>query len=202
MVTTKLYVEGGGDSKALRIECRRGFSEFLKKAGLAGRMPRIVACGGRQNAYESFRVAVERTSIPSLPLLLVDAEEAVEGEDPWEHLRHRDRWERPSAARDDQCHLMVQCMEAWFLADRAALEHHFGQGFRATALPANPRVEEIPKTDLIEGLDRAARGAAHGRYAKGDQSFRILAHLDPAKVEAAAPYARRFLEAVRAAAER
>jgi hypothetical protein len=198
MVSLRLYVEGGGDSKALRTQCRRGFSEFLKKAGLAGRMPRIVACGGRQNTYESFRIAAEAATSASLPLMLVDSEEAVREEAPWEHLRHRDRWERPPGARDDQCHLMVQCMEGWFLADREALDRHFGQGFRPTALPANPRVEEVSKADVIEGLDRAARSTAQGRYAKGDQSFRILANLDPAKVEAAAPYARRFLAAVRA----
>ena len=40
----KVYVEGGGDrNKALQTQCRRGFSEFVKKNGLAGRMPRIVA---------------------------------------------------------------------------------------------------------------------------------------------------------------
>jgi hypothetical protein len=57
-VSFKLYVEGGGDrNKALQTECRRGFSEFLSKAGLKGRMPRIVACGGRTQTYDSFRTA-------------------------------------------------------------------------------------------------------------------------------------------------
>ena len=50
MVELHLYVEGGGDSKVLRTACRRGFSEFLAKAGLQGHMPRIVACGGRSQA--------------------------------------------------------------------------------------------------------------------------------------------------------
>lgn len=54
MVGMKLYVEGGGDTNLLRTACRQGFSEFLKKAGLAGRMPRVVACGGRQDAYDAF----------------------------------------------------------------------------------------------------------------------------------------------------
>ncbi len=197
-MSLRLYVEGGGDSKALKTECRRGFSEFLKKAGLVGRMPRIHACGGRQNAYETFRIAVAQKSAPALPLLLVDSEEAVQGDGAWEHLRNRDHWERPPTVRDEHCHLMVQCMESWFLADRQALERHFGQGFRATALPTNPRVEEVPRAEAVEGLDRAARDTAQGRYSKGEQSFRILATLDPMKVETAAPFARRFLEAIRA----
>lgn len=54
----KLYVEGGGDSAALKTACRAGFSEFLSKAGLKGKMPRIVACGSRQNAYDSFCTAI------------------------------------------------------------------------------------------------------------------------------------------------
>lgn len=41
----KIYVEGGGDSKELKTRCRRGFSNFFEKAGLKGRMPRVVACG-------------------------------------------------------------------------------------------------------------------------------------------------------------
>jgi len=32
--TVKLFVEGGGDSKALRSECRAAFSSFLQKSGL------------------------------------------------------------------------------------------------------------------------------------------------------------------------
>ena len=47
MVTVRLYVEGGGDAKSLRTACRRGFREFLLRAGLGGSMPRIIACGPR-----------------------------------------------------------------------------------------------------------------------------------------------------------
>ena len=50
MVGVKLYVAGSGDAKPLKTACRKGFSEFLKKVGLTGRMPRIVACGSRENA--------------------------------------------------------------------------------------------------------------------------------------------------------
>ncbi|WP_156013419.1 hypothetical protein [Thioalkalivibrio sp. HK1] len=43
----KIYVEGGGDIKVLKTKCRKGFRNFFRKAGLDGRMPRVVACGGR-----------------------------------------------------------------------------------------------------------------------------------------------------------
>ncbi|MDR0720595.1 MAG: hypothetical protein LBF78_13230, partial [Treponema sp.] len=59
----KIYVEGGGDTHTLRTACRRGFSGFLEKAGLKGYMPRIVACGSRNNAYADFCTAM---TLPAL----------------------------------------------------------------------------------------------------------------------------------------
>jgi len=71
MVDCKLYVEGGGGSKLLRTECRAGFSVFLEKAGLRDAMPRIVACGSRNEAYDKFCIAVEHGQ---RAFLLVDSE--------------------------------------------------------------------------------------------------------------------------------
>jgi len=74
-VTVKIYVEGGGDhNKALQTECRRGFSEFFRKAGLKDRMPRVVACGGRRHAYDSFRTSHENAGQDDPPILFVDSE--------------------------------------------------------------------------------------------------------------------------------
>ena len=33
-MTVKLYVEGGGDTRVTKAECRRGFAEFFRRAGL------------------------------------------------------------------------------------------------------------------------------------------------------------------------
>lgn len=101
MVGLKLYVEGGGDSKTLRTACRRGFAEFLRKAGFVGRMPRIVACGGRRHAYDDFCTAIRNGESA---MLLVDSETPVavnhnpdeegKGGQPWAHLEARqgDQW--------------------------------------------------------------------------------------------------------------
>ena len=89
MVGIKLYVEGGGDTNLLKTACRRGFTEFLKKVGLAGHLPRIVACGSRKNAYDSFCTAMEQGE---RALLLVDSEETVSSDpphQPWQHLGRR-----------------------------------------------------------------------------------------------------------------
>lgn len=191
MVSIKLCVEGGGDSKILRTACREGFRTFIEKAGLAGMMPRIVACGGRDNAYNDFVIAHQQGNA----MLLVDAEEPV-NEAGWRHLNNRDGWPRPDGATDDQCHLMVEIMESWFLADREALEEFYGQGYRGNALPQNPQVEQIAKQDVLNGLDGAARETSKRRYDKGSHSFGILAKLDPEKVRNASPHAKRFIEAL------
>src|SRR5690348_15393692 len=78
LVSVRLYVEGGGDhNKALQTLCRRGFSEFVAKSGLRNRMPRVVACGHRQQAFESFQTAHAEVDATRPPVLLVDSEGAV-----------------------------------------------------------------------------------------------------------------------------
>lgn len=106
MVDAYLFVEGGGDNKRLRTECRRGFRKLLERAGLTGRMPRIVPCGGRSAAYDDFCTA-QRASA-SLAMLLVDAEAKVTATSPWDHVKNRrgDGWDRPGNATNDQLHLI------------------------------------------------------------------------------------------------
>jgi hypothetical protein len=129
----KLYVEGGGDTKSLQIECRKGFREFLEKAGLKGKMPAIIACGGRQNAYDSYCTAVKNDE---QAVLLVDSEAPIVPQhqqgssdtwQPWQHLKQRpgDGWDRLAGSTDTDCHLMVQVMESWFLVRAIALKNHY-----------------------------------------------------------------------------
>ncbi len=188
----KLYVEGGGDRAELKTACRRGFSRFIEKAGLQGSMPRIVACGSRNNAYDRFRTA--HTGGGETAMLLVDAEEQVTAQGPWQHLKDRDHWDLPSDATDEQCHLMVQVMESWFLADADALESYYGTNFRRQALPPNRNIEDVLKQDVYDGLVRATRDTQKGRYSKGRHSFEILERLDPEKVVEVSPYAKRFID--------
>ena len=135
-------------------------------------------------------------------MLLVDSEAPVAaGTEPWRHLKDRDGWDRPAGADDGHVHLMVQCMEAWFLADRATLAAYFGDGFSENSLPRRTDVEEISKQDLESGLNAATRNSRpKGAYRKGRDSFSILADLDPDKVANASPHAKRFLETLRACA--
>ena len=104
----------------------------------------------------------------------------------------------PAGAGEGNAHLMVQCMEAWLVADPDALAAHFGNGFRNAALPADPNIEQVSKDDLLAGLADAIRGTKARRYDKGRHSFTLLEEVNPARVEQASPHARRFLEAMRA----
>ena len=190
-VKVKLYVEGGGDGHALKTKCRQGFKLFLEKAGLAGRMPAVVACGSRTEAYSDFCMALKNAGPYDLPVLLVDSEEPVSASSTWHHLKARaaDQWERPSDAQENQAHLMVQCMEAWFLADRIALQAYFGQGFAASALPGNQNFEDVSKELIFKALKLATRHSAKGEYGKGKHSFDLLAEIDPQAVQDRSPHA-------------
>lgn len=199
----KVYVEGGGDTRALRAQCREKFGKFFCKAGLKGRMPSIHPCGARQKAFKDFHTAFKNAGEKDFIILLVDSEDAVAVEDgPWKHLKRRDHWDKPEAATDDNAHLMAQCMESWFLADKDKLAAFFGDGFRQNALPAKLEVEDISKKDVLDGLKAATRQCgSKGEYHKGRHSLQVLGRLDPVKVTAASPHARRLVETLLAKAQ-
>lgn len=194
-----IYVEGGSPG-ALKIECREGFRLILEKAGLQGRMPEIVACGSRQEAYSRFQTAIENRRSNEVPLLLVDSEAPVT-ESPWQHVQRRegDGWKKPQDATDQDLYFMVQVMESWFLADRGALKNYFGADFKERKLPKGNQLEAIPKLQVFQGLKDATRecgrhkGYQSEAYHKGRDSFEILGKIQPRLVARASPEALRFL---------
>lgn len=200
-MTVRIYVEGGGDNRALHARCREGFRSFFKNAGLIGRMPRVTPCGGRQKTYDRFCDKLAKTANNKFIVLLVDSEDPVaEGAGPWTHLQTRDKWQKPAAATDKNAHLMTQCMESWFFADKDALAAYFGVGFNRNALSAREEIENIPKTDVESGLKAATKPSRKGKYNKSSHSFDVLARLDPEKVAAASPHAKLLICTLKAKA--
>ena len=196
-MNVKVYVEGGGDRSELRAKCRQGFSAFFRKTELAGQMPRVISCGARKQTYDRFRAALTKATNDDFIVLLVDSERPVM-DAPWPHLKNCDNWDKPPGATDDNAHLMVQCMEAWFMADKETLAEFFGTGFNEGGLPARPDVEGIPKDDINSGLRMATRQCQpKGEYHKAQHSFAILGRLNPQKVIKASPYARRLVNTLR-----
>lgn len=194
-MSVRIYVEGGGDQRRTQTACRKAFRVFFGKLLGDRSKPRVTASGSRDEAYRDFRRSL--SSDPGgFPVLLVDSEGPVTaGRTAAAHLRDADHWTGPLP--DGQVHLMVQCMEAWFLADKEMLARYYGGGFRKSALPPNPTIEEIPKVDVASGLDRATAGTAKGPYHKTRHGFEILERLDPYVVEEHSPFAERLFAVLR-----
>ena len=187
----RIYVEGGGDGKDQKSQIRKGFSEFFYKA--VGKRIKIIACGNRVKTFRDFQLAL-KTHPRAFNLLLVDSEGPVNST-PWQHLHNRtaDKWRQPQNATNEHCHLMVQMMEAWFIADLEAIKRFYGQGFNVSPIPKNTNVEDIPKETLISAFQIATKNTIRGQYGKIKHGSKILEQLDADKVRTAAPHCNRLL---------
>jgi hypothetical protein len=188
-VSVRIYVEGGGDNKDTIKRCKEGFASYCQKLAPPNRRPSIVACGGRQQTFDRFNTAVLDSRAGEICVLLVDAEDRVTAQIPPEHLRTRDGWDFP-VLDHAKVFLMVQAMEAWFLADREALATFYGEGFLAKSLPGSPtNIEAIRKDDLEPRLKHASKPTQKGEYHKTKHGFALLALIDPLKVGTGSPHA-------------
>ena len=188
----RIFVEGGSQGSA-KSGCRQAFRTFFQKVIPPGSFT-VVASGGRGAAFKDFCLALRQNQGDYI-ILLVDSEEAVAA-GPWQHLaaRHGDEWRRPTGATDDQVHLMVQVMEAWFLADQHALADYYGQGFLAASLPRQPNIELISKKDVFRALEHASKSTkTKGAYHKTKHGFDLLERIDPDLVRVASAHAERLL---------
>lgn len=194
MVSVKLYVEGGGEGQANHESFRQGWIGFLRRAGLAGRMPQVIPGGGREQTFDKFQTALQNRRPDEIPILLVDSEERVDArQSAWEHLRKQDNWNQPPGADNDSAYLMVQIMETWFLADREALRRFFGLSLNENHFSQWPNLEALSKDTVYNALERATRDCQKP-YRKGRVSFELLGQINPALVAAACPHAREMLD--------
>ena len=188
----RVYVEGGGDSRATKAEIRRGFGGFLRSLREAARQRRlrwdVIACGSRGPALAAFRRACDDHP-DAFNVLLVDSESPV-GASPTEHLRRADNWRIDQP--DEHCHLMVQTMEAWIIADVETLRAFYGQGFQDSAICSTQNVEQIDKAALVPALTKASRRTQKGGYHKIHHAGRLLGLLDAAVVRSKARHCERL----------
>jgi hypothetical protein len=175
----RIYVEGGGDRSDTRAAIREGFNNFLQPLCQLARERRIrwsvTACGGRNSALEIFNTALETHSDAFL-VLLVDSEAPVVG-GRWKHLQGE-----AGNLPDDHCHLMVQTVEAWLVADPEALAGYYGKGFRRGALPKHDDIEAVSKDDLYKSLQKAVAETKKERYEKIRHCADLLSRLSPDRV--------------------
>lgn len=181
----RIYIEGGGENERLRTRCREAFRFLLAKMGYAGKMPKLVACGSRMNAFKNFADGL-KLHPNSWSILLVDSEDPVKNLTPdphsdmaWIHLNLRDGWIRPTDTEPYQALIMATSMETWIATDREALKNFFGKDLQENALPSLPTIESQHRKDIFHKLEHATRNCTK-KYQKGDTSFKILETLDPA----------------------
>ena len=189
----RIYIEGGGDGKNSKASLREGFSNFFKELKVIARNNQIkwdiVMCGSRNNTFKDFKNAI-KAHPNAFVVLLVDSE-APANKPPWEHLKWRDDWESPNGY-NTHCHLMVQSMEAWFIADIDALKKYYGQGFKENAIPKNQNVEKIPKDSLEPSLKAASCNTTKGEYRKIQHAAKLLEMINVDKVRKASHYCDRL----------
>ena len=191
-----IVVEGAGQERDLSTECRKAFSSLVKSFGV-NRMPRFVCGGGRNQAFDKFKIFIEKGDDA---ILLIDSEEPIAaGMSPWSFLKNSDvnwNWLKPPKERDGDCHFMVQCMENWIVASVTSLMIG-GKKIPLQAKPAetnNP--ETIAKEHVFSLLNSAYKAAGQSKYSKGDHSFGLLERIDVKKLCRVSPWARRFFEEV------
>lgn len=214
MTEIAVYVEGGGDRVALQEELRRGFDALFVQERSKAREKcgslRFICCGGRDEAYKAFKNALKVNS-ERVNALLVDSESAI-APVPTDktkdavvrvaHLRQKegvgargqgDGWE----LSDDlamRVHLMVQCMEAWIVADPGKLEEFFKQKFKRNSLPQRDNLEEESKADLYEKLKKATKDTQKGEYGKIKHASKLLEMIDPTEISKHCPRFKIFQE--------
>jgi hypothetical protein len=88
------------------------------------------------------------------------------------------------------------------LSYKDALTKFYGQGLSLQALPRRQQVEQVPKNQILQALQKATKGTKKRAYHKTDHGFALLKLIDPAKVRSASPHFRRLCEVLGRAASR
>lgn len=197
-MSVTIFFEGGGEHESTQTKCREGLRKYCDRLRPPNRRVKIVAGGSREQTFDKFKIAAHNTRADEIVALLVDSEGEVAASSCDEHLRASDGWDF-TELRNHRVFLMVQAMEAWFLADREALATFYDGGFLRNSLPGSAtNIEIVRKQDLEPALKNATRKTnTKGVYRKIDHGAALLALIDPAKVEKASPHAKQFNDFLR-----
>ena len=175
-------------------------SEFLREIRSLAQAKRIrwkiVACGGRDQAFDKFRNSITGSDA-SVSVLLVDAEDPLLAADPRKHLKQRDDWDLRFALKS-QVQLMVQTMETWIIADSSSLADYYGKGFDRNALPkAGVALELLDRKQISYQLKHSTRRTPNREYKKIRDGRALLAKIDPEVVCEKCPSCKRLFETLK-----
>ncbi len=196
----RIHVEGGGNGPEGKDQLRRGFGQFFGTLYDAARSKRVkirtIACGSRGATFDRFSQAL--IDYPqSFNVLLVDSEEPV-NKGRREHLIARDGWPL-GGTPEEKCHLMVQVMETWLIADTDALRRFYGQGFNANPIPNPANLESVDKSRVLAALREATRKTQKGEYGKIKHGSGLLAVASSEVVRQHLEHCREFFVAIESA---
>jgi hypothetical protein len=198
----KLYVEGGGKGshKRATIKLQQGFDAFFAELKVAAQNKKIsfkiIPAGNTQSTYDDFIFSVAN-SPQSFNLLLVDSDAALdENESARDFLQKKYKKWKLKTVKDEQCHLMVQIMESWFIADIDALKEFYGQEFKTSAVPKNKNVEAIGKEKIESSLKTATAKTQKKEYHKIEHGSKLLETISSQKVREAAPHCDRLFQII------
>lgn len=170
------------------------FLGALKDAARERRMCwSVIPCGSRQRTFGHWSKDPENPRYP-IRVLLVDAEGPVRGTGV-AHLASRDGWPIADAA-EQRVHLMVQTMETWMVADPAALQSYYGQGFVRASIPVAVDLETAAKRTVAVALRTATERTQKGAYHKTRHAPDLLAKMDPEHVRKRCPACARLFRVV------
>ena len=165
---------------------RRGFHKLFEPHVNHARQQRIrfklIAGGSRTEAVKDFLRSC-KSQQSNLNVLLIDSEGPIlDTASAIRSLRSQSFWDGSVACDDEQVNLMVQAMEAWFIADPQALINHFGRGFNIKALPTPQNAESVSPSDLTIAIRKGLRNSGRRRYDKVTDGLKLLQLVDHAKV--------------------
>jgi Domain of unknown function (DUF4276) len=181
-----LYVEGSGPTEATRRPLREGMTIFLgelkARAEGKGIKFKVILCRDKDRTVDAFKIAVANDK-GNFHVVLVDSDCAVSAP----RLNHyRERFKGSwKGVVEQSCHLMVQVMESWFVADSEALKTFYSDGFNAKPLPKSKDVETVDKDTVLKALETATRKAKKGKYHKIKHASDLLSRIDPDAVRRA-----------------
>ena len=185
-----IYFEGDTSLKS-------GLSQFFAELRLLARRQRcefhLIAAGDGSRACRDYGLALKNHST-ACNILLIDSEGPLNASAAADLCKDHG-WNHATGAA---IFWMVEMMEAWFHADKDALEKFYGQGFNRNALKPNPRVEKIAKHDIREGLANATRKSKPGNYFdhKTMHGPKLLELIDPNLVKSASPQCEKLFATV------
>lgn len=132
----------------------------------------------------------------SLNILLVDSEAPVVNTlSAIQTLRNESFWDRNVDCGDGQIQLMVQAMEAWFIADPRALTEHFGHNFNVNALPSPQNAEKTPPNELKVAIRSGLlRGHRRREYDKVSDGAKLLQLIEETTVSQYCPHFKRLMD--------